>query len=530
MRIPAFLLLITVCFLLPACSNDEDDPAAPVVPGSTIDEVLTAAGTVTPLAARDDVSTTDEVEGDYRVTYETHDTVENVDDITCLGLNDDVIWPGSLVRGDQAYSYVYEPIIVPRAPITLSISLEGAGVSGLSEEVTSPSLSRTRQGIANLVTRAFAENASAPAQVQWDYQQVYSASQMSLVVDADVTYGAGSLATSFDWSEESTSTKIVAKYTQIYYSIDMDTPADARAVLGADLTEEQLRGAFPAGSRPLYVAGVKYGMMAVMCIESEFSMSQMRMAIDAAYGTGAIDVDLGFGYTARQVLSTSSIRIVVYGGSTSGIQELNGLDGFLGIIAASTEFSADSPGVPLVYKFRHLRDNTLAFISLTSQYTIVRPLRIRQGVHVICDRFHCVLSDDEDTIFYNNQVDINRVRVRCNAFNCTSPEDSGTQFNPVNQVLYNWFTDGYREMDTGDDFNVNQSIDLYFSTEAPYDFNYARLDINTWVHDRDWMTPDEDAYGSLSLIGGAMIGVHSITMQAAGMEFRCDMTISLINN
>ncbi len=527
----SLFLLLPLCLLVPACS--EDDPTAPApdpVPQTTLDAVLQEAGMVSPLAAeRDDVTTAEEVEGDFRYIYETHDAVENLDSVTCLGLNDDVIWPGSLVRGDQAYNYVYEPIMAPRAPITLSISLEGAGVSGLSEVVTSPMLSTVRQGIANLVTRALEGNASVPAQVDWDYQQVYSASQMSLFVDADVTYGAGSLAASFNWDESSTTNKIMAKYTQIYYSVDMDTPADARAVLAADISEAQLRAAFPSGSRPLYVAGVKYGMMAIMCIETEFTMSEMQAALDVAYGHGPLDAELSFGYTTREVLSSSSIRIIVYGGSTSGIEELTGIDGFLNIIAASTNFSADSPGVPLVYKFRHLCDNTLAFISLTSQYTVCRPVRIRQGVRVMCTQFHCVWSDDEDGIFYDNKVDIDRLSVWCNAFNRLNAGDPGVQFNPANQSIFYWQTSGYYEMDDGDNYTVNEYVDLYFDTEN-YNFDYARLDVGAMIRDYDWTNGNETAWGSITLYGSGMLGAHSIPLYETGMSFNCELIISLINN
>lgn len=220
--LPALLL---VCLMVASCSDDPTapDPLAP----STIDAVLQAAGKVSTLGAdQDEVTSSSEIDGEYRYYYETHDAIENLENVTCLGLNDDVIWPGSLVRGEHAYSYVYEPIIIPRAPVTLSISLEGTGSGAtLSEVVGAPSLSTVRQGISNLVSRALASNVSAPAQVDWSYQQVYSASQMSLYVDADISYGVGSLSTSFDWDESSTTTKIIAKYTQVYYSVDMDTPA-----------------------------------------------------------------------------------------------------------------------------------------------------------------------------------------------------------------------------------------------------------------------------------------------------------------
>jgi hypothetical protein len=49
--------------------------------------------------------------------------------------------------------------------------------------------------------------------------------------------------------------------------------------------------------------------------------------------------------------------------------------------------------VPLTYKFRHLADNTLALVTLTSQYTLVKPLQVRQRVQVTVDDFECKMAD-----------------------------------------------------------------------------------------------------------------------------------------
>jgi hypothetical protein len=522
-----WLILFVAGLLLPACSSD--DPARPdPVPQSTIDAILAAAGSVPTLGnARDDVTTETEVVGEFRYTYEHHDAIENLENITCLGLNDDVIYPGSLVRGDLAYSYVYSPIVVPRAPITLSISLEGAG-SGLDldEVVDEPALASVRQGISNLVGRALAANVTAPAQVDFSYQQVHSASQMSLFVDADIAYGTGSLSTSFDWSTSSNSTRIMAKYTQIYYSVDMNTPASPRAVLDEDMTEAEIRAAFPAGSQPLYVAGVKYGLMAIMCIESAFTMSQMQLALEASYD-GVVDVDLGFGYTAEEVMRSSSIRIIVYGGSTGGIQELTGFNGFMNIISASTEFSASSPGVPILYKFRHLRDNTLAMISLTSQYTIVRPLKIRQGVRVTVNRYICEWSADDDP-FYDADVDMDIFAVYCNAFNRTGGGDAGVRINPVDQVVHYWSTPDYYEMAAGSIFNAGTSVDLTFNTED-FDFNYAKIELKAFARDYDWASGNEQEWGSLNIFGSSMLGSQNIMIYGSDFRFRVECTVQLIN-
>ncbi len=522
-----FTIPLAALLLLVACSGD--DPTGPQIPTSDFNAIMDEAGKVVPLAPQsyDNYTTTEEEDGGFRYIHEQHDAIENLEGVAYLGLNDDVIWPGSMVKGDHAHEFVYVPITAPRGPITLSVSMENSSIGGvLHQTVASPSLHSVRQGISDLVGRVFDETTSVPAQVDFSYQQVYSESQMNLFVNADISYGGGSLETAFNWDQNNTKNKIMAKYTQVYFSVDMDTPSSPRALFADDISGAQLRSAMPAGSRPLYVAGVKYGMMAVMCIETEYSREQMQLALDAAY-SGVVDVDLGFGYTATEVLSSSSIRVIVYGGSTSGIQELTGFDGFMQIIESSTEFGPDSPGVPLVYKFRHVADNTLALISLTSQYTIVRPLRIQQYVRVTSQRFVCEWSRDNDP-FYDYDIDVDRLRIWVNGFDRVNAADPGTQINPVDQWVYNWSTPDYHEMQAGSIMNAPGTVDLVYDTEA-CDWGCAILRITAHARDYDWASDDEWAEGTIELHGDQMWGPQTIMMYGQDFRMRAELTIEPAN-
>lgn len=524
--IPAILL--TTAVLLAACSGD--DPAGPtILPDDDFDRVMAAAGLVEPLGEEHDtvVETTEEEENGFRYTYEVHDALENLESVAYLGLNDDIVWPGNLVRGEHAHQFVYEPISAPRAPFTMSISLESSSIGGdLSQTVASPSLSSVRQGISDLVARVFTEETYVPAQVDFDYQQVYSRSQMNLFVGVDVSYGAGSLESAFSWDENSETTKIMAKYQQVYYSIDLDTPAGPRDFFAADITAAQLESAVPAGSRPLYVSSVKYGMMAIMCIETEFTEQQMELALDAAYHGGA-SVELEFGYTAYEVLDSSSIRIIVYGGSTQGIQELNGVESFMNIIESSTEFNETSPGVPILYKFRHVADNTLALITLTGQYTIVRPLQIAQQVQVELLQFFCEWSDDDEW-FANSIVDVDRINLSMQAFNRADDLDPGVQINAGNETLVAWSTGDYIEMPAGYIFEYPVTRTLTFDTE---NFDWTRARLYFWGNARDWDPAENDEWssGSLELMGDQIFGEHDVIFYGQDFRLRAELMIRPLN-
>jgi hypothetical protein len=509
-----------------ACGDDVTD-----VEGDTLEEVLAAAGRVEVLAPASHTITQDSVvdEGDYRVTYEKHDVVDNIESIVYLGLNDDIVWPGNLVKGDKAHDFVYEPIAVPRGPITLSLSLETATTGpSITRSVADPRLSTVRQGISDLLRDAVTGGTTVPARVEFSYEQVFNESHLELAVGADISYGAGSLDTRFDWNSTTKKTKIVAKYRQVYFTVDMDTPASLEAFFAPNTPVDVVAAALPAGSRPIYVAGVSYGMMALMFIESDFTEQQMKAAINGAY-SGVADVKLSFGYTAREVMESSSIQIVVYGGATAGLKDLEtGYQGFKNVIEASRDFNASSPGVPLAYKFRHLRDNTLALVTLTSQYTLVRPLQIRQTVQVTAVQFLCTMADDEGL---DNTVDMDRFGVWTNGWNRLSDQDPGTQINtPSDQYgsrVYWWQTSGDVPFDPGNIHSCGSSFQMTYDTDN-FDFTAAKLELKAYARDWDgdpfWNAP-EDGWGNMTLLGPDMWGDH--TLQVASADFKFDVKISV---
>jgi hypothetical protein len=485
---------------------------------------VSAAGKVVPLGPDADRITASDTaeEGDYRVTYEQHDAIQNLENVVYLGLNDDLVWPGALVKGTHAHDFVFEPISVARGPITLSVSLEGAGSGApLSVKIDDPKLSTVRQGISTLVAAHLGTGTTVPARVDYRQEQVANESHLNMAVGADVKYGAGSISSRFDWSSETKQTKVLAKYTQIYYTVDMDTPTSALQFFGAAASPADVATAMPIGSLPLYVASVGYGMMAVMCIETDFTAEEMRLALDAAY-SGGVDVEVRFGYTAKQVLERSNITIIVYGGGTKGLSDIEtGYEGFLKVIHASQNYGPDTPGVPIVYKFRHVRDNTLGLVSLTSQYTLVRPLQIKQRIRVLVDRFVCEMADDEGL---DNTVDMDRLQAWTTGY-------EGSPLAPIppgEQLIYRYAGAGI-PMDPGSFHDAKQEVVVTFDTQQN-NFADARLVLRAFARDDDggWSDAEYDDR-TLSLTGRQIFenaGRHNVMLYSADFRFRVEFVLS----
>lgn len=521
--------LLMILLLLVSCSRSPNT--------AEIKKIVYEAGRVEPLAKEKDEITekSESRDKNFKYIYEKHDVVDNIDSIVYLGLNDDIIWPGSLVRGDKAHNFVYEPISVDRAPITLSISLEGSPATGesITQQVEKPKLSTVRQGISDLLKKSITANTRVPAKVEFSYQQIYNESQMNLFVGADISYGVGNLSTRFNWDSTTKKNKIMARYRQIYYSIDVDPPQSPADFFAPSMTTTELTAAMPAGSRPLYIAGVSYGMMALMFIETDSSVENMKAALDAAYG-GFVDVDVSVKTEYTNILQSSNINIVVYGGSTAGLKDLEtGYQGFKNVIEASKDFDSNSPGVPLIYKFRHLSDNTLALVTLTSQYTLVKPLRVQQEVEVTVVKFECTHADDEGA---DNTVDMDRFMVYASAYDGPSASgEPGSPIIPENTQVYYWdYGGGELGMDEKDTLTTTgkNSFFITFDTES-HDFNLAKLVL--YAKARDWDTTGDDEWGDggMEILGRQFFengGEHIFKINSRDFEFKVYIMIKLVED
>lgn len=470
-------------------------------------------------------------EGDFRYINVKHDDTNNIDTILHLGLNDDLIWPGSLIQGSQVSNFVYTPITLPRAPVKISISAEGSSATGtsISGTVAAPSLSSMRQGIANLLKRAIGPDTKLPARVDFAREEVFSESQMNAKFGAAVSYGAGNLETDFSWDSQKQMTRLVAKYTQIYFTVDVDTPAGPASFFDLTTPVQAIQAAMPPGSMPLYVSSVSYGMMAMICVESDYSAEVMKVALKAAY-EGAVDVKVHADFTSKEILKHSKIKTLVYGGSTAGLDNIErDYEGFMKVIAASKTYGPDSPGVPISYRFRAMLDNTLTFIALTSQYTLRQPVRIKQKVKVSVDRMVCTLSDDEGP---NNDADMDRFSLTLAAANAVK-EAGGVKQVPIqlpDPSLYSWATSGDVTVKVGYVWQVDRSKVITFDTDPDlYDFDKATLTVGGYGREYDTSSKDEEGRGGIVLTGDQFFengGVHKFQITSADFIFEVYVTLT----
>jgi thiol-activated cytolysin len=352
-----YTIFITVLLLLfPKCQKDDSfDQAA-------LNDFLKNLQPISELMPAEKnaavVSTEDETTDEYIIRTEHFEVAAGYNEQIVLNPQTDVIFPGALIKGESILDGTYTLIPARRKPITISTSLMGAG--NVSVVVNDPKLSTVREAINSLMSTNFDV---PPANLGFDIYQAYSEQQLALSLRASYKTGVVNVKGGFDFSNKKVKTRLVAKFIQNYYTLDMDLPNQP-----SDLFEGDVERSLFGTNMPMYVSSVTYGRMALFTIESELDELTVRMALQGSYGAASADFSSDFDYLEAH----STMKVYILGGSgTDAGTTINGFDEFKNYIQAGGNFSKTSPGAPISYKLRYIRDNSIGKIVFAANYPIV---------------------------------------------------------------------------------------------------------------------------------------------------------------
>ncbi len=387
MRLLSFLptaLLFTACAEAPvATESAEIDqyiqtlPYLPVEPPAVVNGPATAA-------SRD---------GEYSCTTENLRETRQYDRIVAYAANSDSLWPGAIVNADSVVSGMFTQVPMRRAPATFSVSLEN--LEGTKKAtLEAPTLSTYRDALSNLLSAQI--TGSTPANIYSEIEEVHTQEQlnMALGVPASWALGVANLKTSFNWASSSTRSRYVVRYTQAYYTVDLDAPQSPSAVLAPDVTLDEVRGKMNEEHPPAYVSSVTYGRMIVFTFESNYSSTELGAALDFAY-SGGVDIKGDVSVTYKDILSSSNITAFILGGDASAaVQTIDSYEALVNFIKTGGNYSRESPGAPIAYKLNYLRDNSPARMSFTTDYEVKDCVRVAQKIKVTLNSIYVEKAAD----------------------------------------------------------------------------------------------------------------------------------------
>jgi thiol-activated cytolysin len=461
-------LLLSVLIALSACAGDEtitvEDSDNP------IDQLFAGLGTLPVEAARriEGTPSAPSEDGDYQCVTTPVDEVRQVDQLLGQLSVGDVLWPGSIVRGDSTATGQLTPLVFERAPLTFSVSLENlAGTRAAT--LAAPSLSSYRDAIGQLLSQQL--DGLTPARIFAEIEEVSSAEQLAVALGASGSSPlVGTVKAGFDFSDTSKRSRFVVKFFQLYYTVDVDPPSLPHELFAPSVTAEAI-GSVIGSDPPVYVSSIGYGRQVVFTFESELAKSELQAALDFAYQGGA-EIDGTVSLTHEEVLAHTHTTAFILGGNPDEAvsASIGGYDQLRAFIERGASYSKDSPGAAIAYKLSYVRDNAPVKLSYASIYTERACTRVTQKLHVVFDK----LTVDSAGSDVGGDLEV---------FGTVQARGTG-----ANQTLADWPSGMFQQIATGQSFPSSGFIGEAIVPVRPLAGNELR--IRTTLFESDTLATD----------------------------------------
>jgi thiol-activated cytolysin len=318
------------------------------------------------------------------ITTKTQHTLKkNLSEVAILSPAAGVIFPGALVQADQDLMEGRPtPIVLPRAPVTLSIDLPGLSKPSGTATPTSSGVLKFLNAILEEWNRIPASQGYVNAARSFlQVSQAFSSQQVSLELGFKAEWASGSASAQVGVASTTEKSVVVAYYKQVFYTITMDTPASPSSVFSKSLTLKQAQQAFDDAHPPAYVRSVDYGR--ILMIKMESSKVDTSFNLKAAFRQAAFSGSVDASY--KQIIQNSTFTVLAIGGGAAtpakmfnGASEAN-LKELQEYIARDATYRRDNPGLPIAYTVVFLKDNSFARMGNTTDYTETESVRYNNG-------------------------------------------------------------------------------------------------------------------------------------------------------
>lgn len=315
----------------------------------------------------------------------TTDRSANLSEAITSNPNSDVIWPGSLVQGKTIQGGLLASIGLARAPLAITVT-DVLGTGPLSVTVQNPSLGTVVTGIRDLLKNLNIEKGTAALYYDSKAGNTEEDAMLNLGISAD--FLGQSVKASVKSSSTQKTNTIAAKFVQRYYSLAVDTPPNPGSVFAPGVTAEDAKRFIGAGNPPAYVSQVSYGRELIYLFESTESTDTLKATVDAVFKIVKVGGEVHLDAQQTSILNRSHIRMFALGGGAEDALKLVTGQEFpqqlKEYLSQGANFSFASPGAPLSYTVKFLKDGTVAQINSATQWkTTVSYARPVSGSFII---------------------------------------------------------------------------------------------------------------------------------------------------
>ena len=276
----------------------------------------------------------------------------------------DIIYPGSIVRGDEFMNGKYAPVRMKNEfePVELSVTLNGKDIK-VSQSVL-PVLSKVRQARNDLIAGQMnkIKGEFIPAVYSYDSHEITTEASFkrTLKIHANILVVGGIAKADFDYnSSNSSSSKkkyVMIAFRQYLYNMAIDPKHYSQWIKGDIDTQDM------GDYEPLYISSVDYGRTGYILVQTNESIEEATKTIKAAlevaikWGKGGVNVEYDSKFTS--LFKENRIKIKIVGGPAELAVGVNSPESFTKFIQLPKAEELIASSAPIAYKVRRLRDNT----------------------------------------------------------------------------------------------------------------------------------------------------------------------------
>lgn len=276
----------------------------------------------------------------------------------------DIIYPGSIVRGDEFMNGKYAPVRMKNEfePVELSVTLNGKDIK-VSQSVL-PVLSKVRQARNDLIAGQMnkIKGEFIPAVYSYDSHEITTEASFkrTLKIHANIQVIGGIAKADFDYnSSNSSSSKkkyVMIAFRQYLYNMAIDPKHYSQWIKGDIDTQDM------GDYEPLYISSVDYGRTGYILVQTNESIEEATKTIKAAlevaikWGKGGVNVEYDSKF--KSLFKENRIKIKIVGGPAELAVGVNSPESFTKFIQLPKAEELIASSAPIAYKVRRLRDNT----------------------------------------------------------------------------------------------------------------------------------------------------------------------------
>ena len=284
----------------------------------------------------------------------------------------DVIYPGSIIRGDSFLKGIYDPLVLENEfnPVTLSMTLRGD--INVSTQVK-PRLSDVRSAMNDLLAKQ-KDNIDynyVPAIWSFESHEITTEQSMkiALKIHASVALTSGIAKADFNYEQNKNSSSqekyIMVAFRQVMYNAAID-PKHYTQWINGNINVKDM-GEY----EPLYISSIEYGRTGYILVQTKQSASETMQMIKASISvaTGYVQgqADTEYSKQFKELFSENKVKVKIYGGPVALGNKVTDYNGFMEFVKMPNAETLTKTSVPVSYKVRRLKDNTL--VDVLDTYT-----------------------------------------------------------------------------------------------------------------------------------------------------------------